>query len=346
MCVIAASEKNVTKMTRERFRQCFETNSDGVGIMWMEDKELKIHKTLNQEEAWGKYSEVHDRFNKESPIVVHFRIGTQGPNNLDNCHPFVIDKETAFCHNGIISEYSKARSFDKSDTRLFNEAVLRKLPVGFLDNDAIRDMIKKHVSSNKLVFMTVIDGECKIAFTNKALGSIKDGIWYSNLYFDYDRYRTYGSARTSTSEIAKANQKKIDERKALLDKTTKTGGDTKPNTSTLIRKCSCCSEIIPLRDHALIVSYKGRVNYTCADCADDVVIAAKLDVPTESSDIMTVIPTIGTAVIDTGKSPRNEYEVKSSTMSSVTLSRNKGAETITFTKSVFFDRCREAVYHV
>lgn len=141
---------------------------------------IKEHKILIVKELYSfrKFWKRYQReVSKKNPtVVLHFRIATSGKIDLGNCHPFMIDKEHAFCHNGIIPAMAKKKS-ELSDTSWFKTKILRNLPKGWFGNSAITQLLEKYVNTGKLVFMKD-SGE--VLIVNRHLGIEEEGVWYSN----------------------------------------------------------------------------------------------------------------------------------------------------------------------
>ena len=194
MCIIAASPKKASRITKEIFKNMWNNNPDGGGIMYAEDGILHIEKELKSwKRLYRKYVDVHERGLSN---VLHFRIGTSGSKNEYNIHPFSVNKELAFCHNGILSIQVPVGSLE-NDTQIFNNAILKRLRKGFINDSAIRNLIELAIGmSNKFVFM---DNNGEISFINEAAGNWKDGIWFSNYTYSYS-YSTRGSSSTSVTK--------------------------------------------------------------------------------------------------------------------------------------------------
>ena len=112
---------------------CFENNSDGCGMAWIDtDRTIQVYKTLDYNEFIAEYNKVISTTCNESDMLIHFRIKTHGKVDVANCHPFVINDDAVFIHNGTIS--GLPTDPDKSDTWMFNETILQHLPVGWETN--------------------------------------------------------------------------------------------------------------------------------------------------------------------------------------------------------------------
>jgi hypothetical protein len=178
MCIAIYKPAGII-LTKELLQTCFTANKDGAGFAYINEsytgvRKIFIKKSLNFDTFYAQYERA-TKINPDSPFLIHFRIKTHGPIDKDNCHPFMVDKETVFIHNGIISGVGVDPK--KSDTRLFNEKVLQKLPIGWNHNEAIRTLVEDFISHSKLVTMN-IEGDIQIFNENK--GQWEGGCWFSN----------------------------------------------------------------------------------------------------------------------------------------------------------------------
>lgn len=204
MCIIIAKPKNKT-IPLEHLKQSANANPDGGGVMWIDDKnEIRIIKHLTS--VSKLLDGLHDRQKdwQERDVIFHFRIGTSGETNIENVHPFYVNDTLAFCHNGVLSDYS-FRDSKYSDTIHFNEKILKKLPKGFLSNDVVRDLLNNYIESSKLAFLWS-ERKQPIYIIGEKKGWWDEGIWYSNksyerkiiiksnkeLYGGYSDYDKYG----------------------------------------------------------------------------------------------------------------------------------------------------------
>jgi len=116
-------------------------------------------------------------------FVIHMRLSTSGGRTANNCHPFKINKNVAFVHNGILSKYDyfglkQNHKQLKSDTALYCED-LSKYPIDFLEKPKIVNEIeifakKEH---SKFIFM---DNKGKVYISNESSGHWSGGIWFSS----------------------------------------------------------------------------------------------------------------------------------------------------------------------
>lgn len=189
MCIIAYKPKGIT-LPSQTLKNCFVNNSDGAGFMVAVDGRLIVKKGFfTFESFWKAYVEY-----EQENVVAHFRIGTHGLKNADNCHPFLVTPNLGFVHNGVLSDCHKTGS-EHSDTWHFNDSVLQPL-MGEYNNawkhKTIKYLISKRIGTwNKLVFMSN-DGEVQIY--NEERGEKKFGCWFSN--------SDYASSRQSWSQYS------------------------------------------------------------------------------------------------------------------------------------------------
>ena len=196
MCVIAVKPRRKKMFSDELIREMFRANPDGAGLMYPDNKGVRIKKGFMSVDEVLSF--VHSRNWEDVPVVMHFRIGTAGPNDKYNCHPYAVGKkniinghcELGMAHNGILNEYNP-RDRQKSkinDTQIFLHTFINNLAPGFLEKPRMRRLIEKESAGNRLCFMTA-DGKI-----------YKFGDWstYKGYSFSNLRFLPY-SSRFSTS---------------------------------------------------------------------------------------------------------------------------------------------------
>lgn len=181
MC-IAIVKKAGAVLTKEVLFNCYTNNSDGCGFAYINEdiygrKKIRIKKSMKFETFYDKYSRAVEQ-NPDSTFLIHFRIATHGTVDEYNCHPFQINDEQVFIHNGIIPQMGSEGPMDqRSDTRIFKDRILRKLPRGWESNPAIKFMIESIIGYSKLAVLN-IDNTFNIFKENS--GHWKNDVWYSN----------------------------------------------------------------------------------------------------------------------------------------------------------------------
>lgn len=184
MCI--AIYNNNDLLTKKTLNNCWTSNDDGAGMLWVQDGQLQTFKELKSFKVfWKKYREVREITTK---VVLHFRIRTHGHVNVDNIHPFIVDDTVGFVHNGIISEFSDYTS-PYSDTWHFNE-FLKTMPKNFTKSNAVVTLLQDYIGTyNKLVFL---NSDNEVTIINEKAGIWDGESWFSNNSYKDSSLRYYG----------------------------------------------------------------------------------------------------------------------------------------------------------
>lgn len=170
MCLLITKPANVSVIKSE-MKNAFWANPDGVGFVVAVNDGFLEYKYLEFEPFWKQYQVFQDY-----PMIIHFRYGTHGKAGLFNVHPFRVNEDLYFAHNGIIHDYGTCKT--RSDTQVFNDEVLKPLSIGFQNSPDVMKLIAQIIGSgNKLAFM---DKKGNFVRVNEKAGHFVDGIWYSN----------------------------------------------------------------------------------------------------------------------------------------------------------------------
>lgn len=190
MCLIVVKNKPDASFSVEDFRTSYARNSDGTGIMYVENGRVVVEKTMGTTivEHLALY---YKHMNKEQ-FILHHRFATQGEKAVSNCHPFQvlsIDEgdpyDLYFAHNGNIAMSKFGTDYDKklSDTHLFSLIWLKPLMKQYpeiIDNEVFQWMLADLIGSgNKLAFLRS-DG--RVWIFNRTAGEEHNGCWLSNKY--------------------------------------------------------------------------------------------------------------------------------------------------------------------
>lgn len=180
MC-IAIYQDPGARLTEDEFRTSWQSNPDGGGLAWLDDTgTVRTFKSMKLRPMMDKYEQILDLHGAHTPVLVHFRIATHGTVNEYNCHPFMVNSNIAVIHNGIIPVLIDKKD-NRSDTRVFTEEYLPKLPAGWLDDDYLFDMVEEYIGSSKLVFLTTENRErAYIANEHQGHWNTPKNIWFSN----------------------------------------------------------------------------------------------------------------------------------------------------------------------
>lgn len=182
MCIAIYLPKKKT-ISRETLINCYTSNPDGFGFAyWNEDNRLIVRKFIGQDKILLGIEEfllTREHYIKKQ-MMAHFRIASHGKISKRTCHPFVVNNQMVFCHNGILTEFSSQLDLNSkiSDTMLFNRKVLKKLPANFTNLPIYKKLLEEMIGTwNKMIIMEQ-DGHHWIL--NEDQGEWSDGIWYSN----------------------------------------------------------------------------------------------------------------------------------------------------------------------
>ena len=110
MCIAIHKPTNKV-ISRSTLENCFNSNPDGAGLAYRNNIEDKI--TI--EKGFFSFEDFYSFYkglDKSLEMLIHFRIGTSGKLNKNNCHPFLVNGKDALIHNGVLNHfpYTKKRS--------------------------------------------------------------------------------------------------------------------------------------------------------------------------------------------------------------------------------------------
>ena len=177
MCLLIAQKQNAKTLESSVLNTAFQNNSDGVGFSFIENNALKVLKYRDFDTFFDSYSRYHKKLSKSSCFIIHFRIGTHGTSNgVYNVHPFYVNKNLVFAHNGMIHKVDNCNK--RSDTRVFNDTILKSLNSRMIiENNAVHKLISEYIGQSKLVFLRS-DNSLKII--NSHMGHWSGKTWFSN----------------------------------------------------------------------------------------------------------------------------------------------------------------------
>jgi predicted glutamine amidotransferase len=182
-------------MSIQEVVNCWTNNSDGAGMAWVEGGKVHVRKGfMTLEEFIAAYSGIN-----VLPHVVHFRIGTSGPNCAELTHPFVISKESpldvnqdiddaVLFHNGVFSDWK-----EMSKSFFFN--TYQSVPEGPFNDTRALAIVLNTLGYNALTF---VDGRF-VVMTPKGIDTFgtweeEEGIMFSNSNFRWATTYNYGRA--------------------------------------------------------------------------------------------------------------------------------------------------------
>ncbi len=166
MCLIIVSYNQVKE---DIFTRAAKLNPDGFSMMWVEDGEVHVEKELVMNSSHYRQ---YEHLIKTRPVILHWRLATQGPIDLNNCHPFEIRENQWMVHNGSLGFPRMFREY--SDTWHFAKYLSL-----FPWEEYYRLKFWLGMGENKIV---LLNGELnQIHIVNEGKGLYdKNNNWYSN----------------------------------------------------------------------------------------------------------------------------------------------------------------------
>lgn len=154
MCLIIEGKSEI--IIPEKFFAHVQTrNSDGFGMMWVEDNKIQTYKSLSK-----NVSEIHEKYLSVAHLApyIHFRMKTHGKIDEGNCHPYYCGHGIYMMHNGVLS-VDTSTDEDRSDTWHFVNDVVKpmfeesKNPHKLMRSWAFTALLSKFIGSqSRLVF--------------------------------------------------------------------------------------------------------------------------------------------------------------------------------------------------
>lgn len=189
MCIAVLNPHDKT-ISKSMFDACSKNNHDGYGLMYTDTDGVPIFHSLSLDDFYERYEKIkneHKKNKNTSPIVLHFRNGTSGGNTIENCHPFRINKNLGFVHNGVFPNLGDT---SHSDTNHFNENVLKPIlntenfGDAVFNNDGFKQLLEGAAGWSKLIFLGITQLKNKkktwnYQIINQTSGKWEDGSWYS-----------------------------------------------------------------------------------------------------------------------------------------------------------------------
>ncbi len=185
MCVIIIKPENL-QITHDTIKKCHDSNPHGSGIAIRKDsKTFRVDKGIRLDELWNL---VKTNMNKE--MVIHFRLRSAGQISPEMCHPFPIDKnhnklhyeaKSMLFHNGTLPQFMGTRTTNQE----------------FSDSYRLSKILRKVNKSEKNALLNALSDRNKFVLIDRGKIStygeweIRNGLKFSNLYWDFDWWRKY-----------------------------------------------------------------------------------------------------------------------------------------------------------
>ena len=257
MCIIMVTEAGVP-IPDDHLINGWAGNPDGAGYMYLGDtqdngeRELVVRKGLMSfREFQAAYERDYGYYGHDSPFVVHFRIGTHGPNDEANTHPHFVNRRLALAHNGIINGMVYTPKDSRSDTRVFIDNVLRFLPRRWVNNPAILHLVEDYIGvGNKLALLTSDPSIADpVTIINERAGYWLGQRWYSNTSFEcgsmYSLTWSGGNPKKNRKVLSYPNAKGKGVSTGAKKKDTKKGagqGKAQPSDATPTTTSTRCTD--------------------------------------------------------------------------------------------------------
>lgn len=190
MCVAINKPAGAT-IPKKVLEACFKQNDDGAGfavnVVRDGKTQVEVYKGFF---TFGGFWNAWKEWGPEFQAILHFRVATHGRVNEENCHPFLTKTQDgrtmALVHNGMLADFERYSSNERSDSRAFVETAIGPLYKKFpklLKNRALLGLIERGISYNKII---MLENDGTVAILNKLAGTEHDfengepKVWFSN----------------------------------------------------------------------------------------------------------------------------------------------------------------------
>lgn len=182
MCLAIAKQKGVS-IPEEHLQEGWNNNDHGAGFAYVnEEEQIVVQKFMTYAAFIESYKEAIEKYGDTSDFLIHFRIASKGEKTIDNCHPFIIDRDRVIIHNGTMYNIYIDKEDKRSDTRVFAEDWLSQLPDNWEDNKIIHLMVEDFIGAGSK--MCMLHRTKGLYIYNEEKGWWVDDVWYSNKSFE------------------------------------------------------------------------------------------------------------------------------------------------------------------
>lgn len=178
MCIAIVAPADAEIIPARHFNNSWENNADGIGLVYVENGEFRVVKTLDRCDL--VYDEYLYARSIGSTSLIHFRKATHGKVSEQNCHPFPNGTDEFYVHNGVLSIHALPEH--EVDSRLFADRILKHLPKDWRELPDIVRMVESYLSGSKVAILSRL-GE--VTILNEKNGYWDAGSWYSNKSYSY-----------------------------------------------------------------------------------------------------------------------------------------------------------------
>ena len=188
MCLIVTREKGGKWLPNiDEQSNAWNSNPHGFGLAYVKGGRFVVSKTMNERDVPGMF----ERVPNGAPFVAHWRLATDGPRVISNCHPWpCLGGRWVGAHNGVLSRQPLIEGLTDS------ESYLRTLK-GTEPNIPKVEKDIERLGYGKIAFLST-KGEIRIA--NEAQGEWReDTVWQSNGGLDAVPWYAYGMSKVYSS---------------------------------------------------------------------------------------------------------------------------------------------------
>lgn len=185
MCLLINQPATAPSLPDHWLSDFYSYNSDGAGIMYVENGKLHVHKIVPKDaqdfiKLYREYAEGRD-------CAIHLRYKTHGDIDTENTHPYEVfgedhpDGALWMMHNGVLSTGNTADT-TKSDTWHFIRDYLRPIldtNRDLLHSPEFQAMLGGFIGNNRFTFL---EQDGRMVTINEHQGVFWGGRWMSNTY--------------------------------------------------------------------------------------------------------------------------------------------------------------------
>lgn len=183
MCVAAIALEG--GYSKDLLRKFFMANPHGGSFTYVENGKLVIKKHMMIME---EYVEEGERLKDKRNLMTHCRYRTQGHMNMDNAHPFLLNKgKAAMVHNGNFFSSSNEAKSDSAEFAEMADVLGRE---ELITADVVSKVNRIVGTHNKMILLF---DSGNFTIFNEKLGSwlLDNKMWVSNTYYDTSFGRTH-----------------------------------------------------------------------------------------------------------------------------------------------------------
>lgn len=220
MCLLITQSATAPILSDAWLEDFHAYNSDGAGIMYVENGKLHVHKIVPKDSS--DFIKLYREHAEGRNCAIHLRYKTHGAIDHENTHPYEVfgedhpDGALWMMHNGVLSTGNDADT-TKSDTWHFIREYLRPMLEknrDLLHTPQFQAMLGSFIGNNRFTFMDELG---RVVTINEQQGIYWGGRWMSNTYaWTAPRYSLTTDGGYTEQEIAQLEVDELPQRSSLL----------------------------------------------------------------------------------------------------------------------------------